>query len=455
MTDVMMPRLSDSMEEGTIVTWHVSDGAQVKPGQELAEIETDKATVSFEAEAEGTIKLLVQAGETVPLGAVIARIGGEGEAEGVPPPARAGSAAPADAAAEPESSGAGLIPSASNGQTNGGAAGRPAASPLARRLAASLGVSLTAIVGSGPRKRIVRSDVERAAGAPAQASADQEPAAQAPSAAQAPAAAEAPAAADAPAVAQTPVPAMAAAAPLAPLKDDVSLAKGEVTLVELSRTQQLIARRMAESRATVPDFEVAVEVDMEAAWALRERLKADATPGAVVPSLNDLVVLACARALKEHPQVNGSYRDGQVQRYVRVNVGVAIAAPDSLVVATVFDADRRSLGDIARETRRLAAEVREGTIAPPALAGATFTVSNLGMFGVTRFSAVINAPQAGILAVGAVQQRAVVHEGEIAARRCMTISLAADHRLLYGADAAQFLARVRELLEQPLLALVA
>jgi pyruvate dehydrogenase E2 component (dihydrolipoamide acetyltransferase) len=204
----------------------------------------------------------------------------------------------------------------------------------------------------------------------------------------------------------------------------------------------------------VPDFEVALDIDMEAAWALREELKRDAAADAIVPSLNDLVVLACARTLREHPQVNSSYRDGHVERFARVNVGVAIAAPGSLVVATVFDADRLSLGEIAGTTRRLATEVRDGTIAPPSLAGATFTVSNLGMFGVSRFSAVINAPQAAILAVGAVQQRAVVHEGEIAARRCMTISLAADHRLLYGADVARFLTRVRELLEQPLLMLV-
>jgi pyruvate dehydrogenase E2 component (dihydrolipoamide acetyltransferase) len=408
MPDVTMPRLSDSMEEGTIVTWHVSDGAEVKRGQELAEIETDKATVSFEAEVDGVISLLVSAGETVPLGAVIARIGAESES-------------PGPANGHPAGALAGDRDSAGSG------ADRPAASPLARRLAASLGVNLRSLAGSGPRGRIVRSDVERAV-------------------------ASAPDAQPATPKAQTTPAAASVSQPAA--KESVSSAKGEVTLVELSRTQQLIARRMAESRATVPDFEVAVDVEMEVAWALREQLKRDAADGAVVPSLNDFVVLACARALREHPQVNGSYRDGHLERFARVNVGVAIAAPDSLVVATVFDADRLSLGEIARTTRRLAAEVRDGTIPPPALAGATFTVSNLGMFGVSRFSAVINPPQAAILAVGAVQQRAVVHEGAVVARRCMTVSLAADHRLLYGADAARFLARVQELLEQPLLALV-
>ncbi len=434
MPDVTMPRLSDSMEEGTIVTWHVNDGAEVKAGEELAEIETDKATVSFEAEADGVIELLVPAGETVPLGAVIARIGGGNEA---PTSQTAGKGTAAQAASAEESS-AHAVATTSNGHaaTGDSAAGRgpdrPTASPLARRLAASLGVNLRALAGSGPRGRIVRGDVERAATSVS---------------------ATAPGAASAPAAGPAPAPTAPVAAFSAP-PEERATAKGEVTLVELSRTQQLIARRMAESRATVPDFEVSVDVDMEAAWALREQLKRDAAPDAVVPSLNDLVVLACAKALREHPQVNAAYRDGQAERFARVNVGVAIAAPDSLVVATVFDADRLSLGEIAHTTRRLAAQVRDGTIPPPALAGATFTVSNLGMFGVSRFSAVINPPQAAILAVGAVQQRAVVDEGKIVARRCMTLSLAADHRLLYGADAAQFLVRVRERLERPLAALV-
>jgi pyruvate dehydrogenase E2 component (dihydrolipoyllysine-residue acetyltransferase) len=415
MPDVTMPRLSDSMEEATIVTWHVEDGARVSAGQELAEVETDKATVAFEAEAAGTIQLLAREGETVPLGAVVARILVEGE-EPAPAPAPTGARrAEAVQTATPERP----VAAARSGA-------RAFASPLARRLAAEHGVELSALAGSGPRGRVVRADVERALrerdGAP------------------------------------PPPPVMAAAnggahAPAAHEPPAAAGAKGEATVVELSRTQQLIARRMAESRATVPDFEVSADVDMEAASALREQLKASAAEGDVVPSLNDLVVLACARALREQPAVNGAYRDGHAERFERVNVGVAIAAPDALVVATVFDADHQSLGAIARTTRRLAAAVRDGSITPPELSGATFTVSNLGMFGVDRFSAVINAPQAAILAVGAVRQRAVAHEGEPAVRRTMTITLAADHRILYGADAARFVARVRELLERPLAAL--
>jgi pyruvate dehydrogenase E2 component (dihydrolipoamide acetyltransferase) len=384
MPDVTMPRLSDSMEEATIVTWHVADGARVATGQELAEVETDKATVALE--------FLVAAGETVPLGAVVARIRADGEA--LPAAAAVASArSPAPANAQPS------------------AAGRAFASPLARRLAVSASLDLSALTGTGPRGRIVRTDVERAlrkrGGQPA------------------------------------PVPAGG---------DAVAQhgAKGEGTVVPLSRTQQVIARRMAESRATVPDFEVSVDVDMEAAWALREQLKVAAAEADVVPSLNDLVVLACARALREQPNVNAAYHDGHMERFERVNVGIAIASPDTLVVATVRDADRHSLGAIARTTRRLAQAVHDGSITPPELAGATFTVSNLGMFGVDRFSAVVNAPQAAILAVGAVRQRVAAHEGAPAVRRTMTITLAADHRILYGADAARFVARVRELLERPL-----
>jgi pyruvate dehydrogenase E2 component (dihydrolipoamide acetyltransferase) len=221
-------------------------------------------------------------------------------------------------------------------------------------------------------------------------------------------------------------------------------------VVELSRTQQTIARRMAESRATVPDFTLHADVDMGQAWEGRAALKASAPEGAAVPSFNDLVVKACALALREFPRVNGAYKDGHFELYARVNVGVAVAAPDGLVVPTVFDADRRTLGEIARDTRALAGKVREGTITPPELSGATFTVSNLGMYGVREFVAVINPPQAAILSVGAVEERPVVRDGAVVPGRRMSVALACDHRILYGADAAEFLARVRALLEAPL-----
>ena len=299
-----------------------------------------------------------------------------------------------------------------------------------RRVASERGVELGGLSGSGPGGRIVRADVvDRAEQATATA----------------PAAAAAPEAGGTQAA-----------------LEGVATAKGTTTTVELTRTQQTIARRMAESKATIPDFAVQVEVDMEECVKLRSELKglsnAEAGTGAGTlgsPTYNDMVVKACALALREHPRANGSYRDGRVLLHSRVNVGVAVAAEEALVVPTVFDADEKSLGEIARETRTLAERVREGTISPPELGGGTFTVSNLGMYGVSSFTAIINPPQAAILSVGSLQRRAVVSDGgvngagEIVARSTMMLTLVCDHRILYGADAAQFAARIRELLQAP------
>jgi pyruvate dehydrogenase E2 component (dihydrolipoamide acetyltransferase) len=296
-------------------------------------------------------------------------------------------------------------------------------------MAREAGVDIASLSGSGPGGRIVKADVEGAAGG-ATSGVSAEPSAPA-----------APPSMPAPAPAAAPAP---------------GTAKGEVRVEELSRTQQVIARRMAESRATVPDFTLQTDVDMEQAVVERAAIKAAAGEGDVVPSLNDLVVKACALSLKEFPRANGGYKDGHFELYERVNVGVAVAAQDALVVPTVFDADRKTLREIATETRALAARVRDGSVTPPELSGGTFTVSNLGMYGVREFVAIINPPQAGLLSVGAVEQRPVVRDtpggtgGEIVARHMMSVTLACDHRILYGADAAQFLAAVRARLEAPL-----
>jgi pyruvate dehydrogenase E2 component (dihydrolipoamide acetyltransferase) len=204
---------------------------------------------------------------------------------------------------------------------------------------------------------------------------------------------------------------------------------------------------MAESKATIPDFTLQSDVDMHECVRLREELKRISASES--PTYNDMVVKASALALREHPRANGSYKDGALALHSRVNVGVAVAANDALVVPTVFDADAKALGEIARETRALAARVRDASITPPELGGGTFTVSNLGMFGVERFSAIINPPQAAILAVGSVERRAVVRGEDVVARHTMALTLACDHRMLYGAEAAEFLARVRELLQAP------
>ena len=207
---------------------------------------------------------------------------------------------------------------------------------------------------------------------------------------------------------------------------------------------------MAESKATAPHFYLSVEVDMSRAVAARARIKAAAADADVVPSFNDMVVKACAIALREHPRANGAYRDGRLELYSRVNVGVAVAAQNALVVPTVFDADQKGLRQIASETRALAQRVRDATVTPPELSGGTFTVSNLGMFGISSFAAVINPPQAGILAVGAIVEQPVVRDGEITTAHLMALNLACDHRILYGADGARFLDRIRHLLEEPL-----
>jgi len=225
--------------------------------------------------------------------------------------------------------------------------------------------------------------------------------------------------------------------------------KGEARRQELTRLQQTVSRRMAESKATAPDFAISLDADMSQAVELRKRLKEVSDPA---PSFNDMVVKAAASALREFPRVNGAYRDGQFELYENVNIGVAVAAQEALVVPTVFNADQKSLGAIARDARAAIEKVRDKTITPPELSGGTFTVSNLGMFGIERFTAIINPPQAAILTVGAMKKRPVVDEesGRIVARETMTLTLVCDHRILYGADGAQFLARVKELLERPL-----
>jgi len=412
MTEIAMPRLSDSMEEGTILKWLIADGQAVAVGQELVEIETDKATITHVAEAGGTLEILASEGTTVPVGAPIARVGaGAGKRPGPPAVTRPPSSAAPIAPSAPLTAGA----PAGNGAAPATPVTLPAvagvaakATPLARRAARVHAVELERVPGSGPRGRITREDVLRFAGA------------------------------------EPPAPSRPVPAPGA-----VESAKGERLRVEPSRLQQLVARRTAESKATIPHFQVQTDVAMDAALALRAGLKASAN-GAGVPSINDFIVKACATALRRHPRANGSYTDGGFELHGRVNIGVAVAADEALIVPVIADADTRSLGAIARESRRLADRVRAGEITPPELSGATFTVSNLGMYGMTAINPVINPPQAAILGVGALRETLARVDGEIVERTLMTLTLSCDHRILYGADAARLLADVRTLLEQPL-----
>jgi pyruvate dehydrogenase E2 component (dihydrolipoyllysine-residue acetyltransferase) len=443
MPAVVMPRLSDSMEEGTILNWLKQVGDEIAVGDELVEIETDKANMAYESDVAGTLaEILVQEGETVPIGTPIARVGDPGggpaaaaagpgtAAEG---PAGGGSASvlgpsvstqPADEASE-TAAGAPAAQASAPAESppeQQGADGRTKASPLAKRMAKEKGLDLSKLAGSGPGGRVVKADVERAASSAGGADAG------------------------GPRTDAKRPPAAPSAAVPGPA---VETAKGEVRVEELSKLQATIARRMAESKATAPHFYLEAEVEMSAAVEARAKIKAMAGDGDVVPSFNDMVVKACAIALREFPHANGAYRDGRFELYSRVNVGIAVAARDALVVPTVFDADRKGLRQIASESRALAQRVRDGQITPPELSGATFTVSNLGMYGIDSFAAVINPPQAAILAVGAIKERPAVRDGELVPAHLMSVTLACDHRILYGAGGAEFLARIRALLEEP------
>jgi pyruvate dehydrogenase E2 component (dihydrolipoamide acetyltransferase) len=465
MSDVVMPRLSDTMEDGTILRWLKQDGEHVERGEELVEIETDKAAMTYESDREGVLATVANEGDTLAVGELIARIGaadrvadhaGEGTASNGVPATRSPSApgdAPTEQSARVEEAQQPPTVAASSQPSSGEE--RIKASPLARRIAGERNVDLQTLVGSGPGGRIVKADVESAQ--PLSDTAAQSAAGAQSSTAAQPLAATQP-------VAATPLPAAAQPAaagssasstPSSAPAEEVTSAKGETTIVELSRTQRTIARRMAESKATIPDFTLTTDIDMERCVALRTELKR--LSHADAPTYNDMIVKACALALRDYPRANGSYRDGRFELHGRVNVGVAVAVAagagdptdGALVVPTVFDADSKALGEIARETRALAKRVRDGSITPPELSGGTFTVSNLGMYGIKSFTAIVNPPQAAILAVGTLGPRAIVRKKKLVARQTMSVTLACDHRILYGADAALFLARIRELLEEP------
>ena len=435
MTDITMPRLSDSMTEGTILTWLKPDGDEVAEGEELVEIETDKATMTYESPAAGVLTIVAATGETLAVGAVMARTGA-GTPQVADEPVADEPVADEPVADEPVADTAPVPAEATPAPSNGnppapvpvtaGADG-VAVTPVARRLAREHGVDLAAVTGSGPRGRITRADVAEAAGiaAPAPHGAPARPAAPAPAPARP--------AAPAPAPARTPAPD----------------GNGEGQVRELTRIQQVIVKRMSEARDTVPDFQVQTEAAMDRALGLRAELKASGVEA--VPSLNDFVVRAAALALREHPLANGSFRDGRIQLHSHINVGIAVAAQGALIVPTIRDADRQSIGEIATQSRRLAERVRDGSVTPAELADGTFTVSNLGMFGMTAIVPVVNVPQAAILGVGAVREvLARNDDGAIIDRHLMTLTLSCDHRILYGADAARFLAAIKELLERPL-----
>jgi pyruvate dehydrogenase E2 component (dihydrolipoyllysine-residue acetyltransferase) len=398
--ELAMPKLSDSEADAVVLRWLKAPGEGFRRGEGLLEVETDKATVVYEAEEDGTIEtLLVAEGETVAVGQPIARLVGHAAAERAP--------GPVVAASEREPTPA--LAARGNAAAAGGT--HPNASPVARRTAVELGVSLHDVAGTGPGDRITREDVQRAAATGGAA---------------------------------TGAPAAAQAAQAAPAPGE----RGDVRVIELTATQATIARRMAQSAKEIPSFTVSADADVSEVVALRRGARKES---ADTPSLNDFVVKAAALTLREFPRFNASYLDGRIECYSRVNVGVAVAADEALLVPVIADADRRTLAEIAAEARRLAEGARSRSLGPGELQGGTFTVSNLGMFGVRSFTAIVDLPQTAILAVGSVRREPVEDGRSIVFRDVLSVTLTCDHRVVYGADAARFLARLRELLERPLL----
>ena len=430
-TPVNMPKLSDTMEEGTVLEWKKQDGQEVHKGDVLAEIESDKASFEIEAEADGVLHIAVETGQPVPVGELIGRIGGEAPAakkaaapvEHEPQPAPAesgpvqppaperppatGAASAAGASAAPPAAAPSAAAPSRPGSENG--AGRVKASPVARRMADEMGVDLSSIEGSGPEGRIVKEDVMAAAdrtGRRAQPRAV-EPAGPRP-------------------------------------------ARAEVEVEEPNRMQATIARRMVESKTTVPHFYVTAEARVDEAVRVRTQLK-EQVPNADRVTMTDFLTRACAIALTRFPEVNASWVDGRFERKRSVNIGLAVAPAQGmgLLVPVVHDVERKDLIQISIESRQVIERARSGKPSPGDLDGGTFSISNLGMYGVDEFSAIINPPESAILAVGAIKDVPVVEDGRIVAGKVMRMTLSVDHRVFYGATAAQFIAEIKRLIENP------
>lgn len=412
--EVIMPQLGLTMTTGTIQKWLKREGDQVEKGEPILEVMTDKVTMEVESFDSGILKKVVaREGEEIPVTQVIAYIGDEKDE--LPPEliarateAKAALPSEAAAAAEPQKEPA-LVEEEEGGRIK--------ASPLARRLAQEKGLDLRLIKGSGPGGRITKEDVLKAA-----EEKEKRPA---------------------------PAEAARAAAPQVPGAPQVA------EVIRLSGLRKIIAERLLESFRNAPHIVITMQADMTQAQVLRNSLLSLAEEKwGVRLSYTDIIFKATALALKEYPGLNSSLVGEEIKVYQDINIGLAVAIPDGLIVPTIFGTDRLSLSEIARKREELVKKAREGSLSLDEVSGGTFTMSNLGMYGVESFSAIINPPQAAILAVGAIEEKPVVREGQIVIRPQLTLSLSADHRMVDGALAAQFLARVRELLENPYLMLV-
>ena len=438
-TKVIMPKLSDAMETGKVIKWIKKEGDSVKGGDVIAEVETDKANVEIEAFGSGVLrKIVVGEGGQVPVGNLIGVIAEPSDdisnlAASAPSPAAAAAPAPAKAAAalpamesyksEPATTSVvpmSPVPAATTGANAGG--GRVKASPLARKVAAQSGVDLRLVQGSGPGGRIVRRDVEAAGTAPATAPPVVRPAAAAPAAAARPAFV---------------IPPRTGA---------------EFEDQPLSPMRAVIAKRMPLSKGPIPHFYVTSEVAMDRAWALRADL--NALEGQPKVSVTDLIIKACALALLKNPGVNAQLQGQAIRVFHRAHIGIAVALDEGLITPVLRDCDAKPLTQIAFEARDLAERARGGKLRAQEMSGATFSVSNLGMFDVEEFSAIINPPEGAILAVGSVVEKPVAEGGQIRVGRRMKMTISCDHRVMDGAMGARFLQDVKRLLEEPLRLLV-
>lgn len=399
---VVMEALSPTMEEGRVVQWLKAEGDTVRTGDVLAEVETDKAVMELQARADGVLrKILAPAGSTVPVGDLVAVIAQPDEdisailerRRGGLEEGRTGAPAKGAAAAPAPTPSAKAVPArAASGGTE-----RVKASPLARRLARERGLDLALVSGSGPGGRIVKQDLERAAAPQA----------------------------------------VPGGIPRAAYRD-----------VPLTQIRKTIARRLVESLGPIPHFFLTVEVDMERAWDAREALNALGEEPRI--SINDIVLKVVATALARHPECNAWWQGDHIRYFDEVHLGMAVAAEDGLITPVLRNAERKSLREIALEARDLAERARARKLKPEEYTGSTFSVSNLGMLGIDEFTAVINPPEAGIIAVGAITQQPVVHEGSVAVRRRMRLTMGCDHRVIDGATGARFLQTVKRMLENPL-----
>ncbi|HHY92169.1 MAG TPA: 2-oxo acid dehydrogenase subunit E2 [Firmicutes bacterium] len=452
MVEILMPKLGLTMTEGTITAWLKPEGSAVQKGEPLLEVATDKITNKVEAPGDGRLKILAPAGSTVPVAGRIGYLLAAGEslpAEGT------GTAAPAaeQAAAPVVPAVLGAAPAAEGGQ------GTVKASPAAKRLAREKGVDLSQVTGSGPEGRITEKDVEAYLAGKAQGL---------PSPAAVPPAVGPTAVPEGTPAAQVAVRATPTAlklaqelgVDLAKLRAERRLTKEDVLAATLVTTEpaeqraplagmrRVIARRMKESWSIAPHVTINMEVDMSQAKRIRAELNAECTPEEKV-SFNDLIIKAAARALTEFPQINATITDTEIIYHNQVHMGVAVALADGLVVPVVCNADKKDIRTVAREVKDLAERARGGQLKPDEATGSTFTVTNLGMYGVDHFTPIINQPESAILGVGCIKERPVVVNGSIEVRPVMTLSLSFDHRLIDGSVAAEFLGRVRELLENP------